>query len=302
MALVTVPSPLHQHESGLYMNSALTASSWDTSFDDRCVQTSSQRMNWPVAPLWNLSQFEKGDHLYNYPPGHKRALTHHGIYDGVRYVYHFDDSDPKTDDLYEKCGACKYIGRARRADLFSRGFPPSGVRKSCLRCFSNGRSIGRVKYEVGLLPRVWSGLIKPGTKSMRQSRAPDDVVRDAEYFYKGDAFGQYSERSRGIAHNCEAFAYYCKTGCYGSKQVTRVLFAITFILGQPLAALGAVGAAKLYLKRRGLKKIAYAMSKTAIQYPAQSLYSLGFSHDQFPSFSWRNIPCADGRPRYHLLQ
>ncbi|KAG0624406.1 hypothetical protein M758_3G245400 [Ceratodon purpureus] len=240
MALVTVPSPLHQqYESGLYMNSALTASSWDTSFDNRCVQTSSQTLNWPVAVLWNSSQFEKGDHLYNYPSGHKRALTHHGIYDGEGYVYHFDDSDPKTDDLYEKCGACKYIGRARRADLFSRGFPPSGVRKSCLRCFSNGRSIGRVKYEVGLLPRVWSGLIKPGTKSMRQSRAPDDVVRDVEYFYKGDAFGQYSERSRGIAHNCEAFAYYCKTGWYGSQQVTRVLFAIAFFLGKPLVALGA---------------------------------------------------------------
>lgn len=148
-------------------------------------------LNRKVAEFNRAMQwrFVKGAHIFTFPSGYQRKLNHQGIYDGKGYVYHFDDSDPATDRQSERCEECKARGRDHRAALLQRGLGPTGLRKSCLYCFSNGRSIGLVKYEVGLLSRVCTAAIAPGTRTLRRSRQPEDVVRDAKEMYEDNGFG-----------------------------------------------------------------------------------------------------------------
>ncbi|KAG0587146.1 hypothetical protein KC19_2G143100 [Ceratodon purpureus] len=192
-----------------------------------------------------------------------KPMFHQGIYDEKGYVYHFADEREKTDCDYEKCEECVARGtRQRRLNLKARGLGPSGVRKSCLSCFSEGARIDLVakNKEVNLVQRtarllriLWK--ISPFSKKAQSNREitkyeanclqrrenrvtarlwkkikrpeAEEVVNKAKKFYEDDSFGVYSHLTLGVPHNCESFSYYCKTGVYGSPQVTSALHEIS---------------------------------------------------------------------------
>ena len=212
-------------------------------------------------------RFERGAHVYVFVPGgcYGGTIIHQGIYDGNGYVYHFDKSDDGVDLHYEKCEECRVRGEERRDSLRRRGLGPSGVRKSCLYCFSQGKlEIYHVIYGASLIDRFFAGISAPGTVSYSDSREPDIVVRDAKAFYDDNSFGKYSKWSLGISHNCEAFAYYCKTGHYGAKQVTRVIsgaMIVTVIVLEPVEAATVFVGTKLILKGIGHWKMKRAKKK-----------------------------------------
>ncbi|KAG0626602.1 hypothetical protein M758_2G137100 [Ceratodon purpureus] len=209
-------------------------------------------------------RFKEGDHLFSQCENNAlgKPMFHQGIYDGKGYVYHFADEREKTDCDYEKCEECVARGTQRRLNLKARGLGPSGVRKSCLSCFSEGAKIDLVakNKEVNLVQRtarllriLWK--ISPFSKKAQSNReitkyeanclqrrenrvtarlwkkikrpGAEEVVKKAKKFYEDDSFGVYSHLTLGVPHNCESFSYYCKTGVYGSPQVTSALHEIS---------------------------------------------------------------------------
>ncbi|KAG0559859.1 hypothetical protein KC19_10G134900 [Ceratodon purpureus] len=197
-----------------------------------------------------VPKFKKGDHIYAEcePNYFGNRMYHHGIYDGKGYVYHFAASKPKLDCDFEKCEECRARGIRRRENLKSRGLGPSGIRKSCLYCFAEKDCIdkkrrdstpanttienqepyiSRIDYGVDLQQwRASKAPLSPIVCKNFKHRGADKVVQQARTFYEDDSFGKYSEKHKGMSHNCESFAYYCKTGIYASHQVTEELFRL----------------------------------------------------------------------------
>ncbi|KAG0588368.1 hypothetical protein KC19_2G238700 [Ceratodon purpureus] len=194
-----------------------------------------------------VPKFKIGDHLYSEcePNMFGHRMYHHGIYDGKGYVYHFATHHPEVDVAYENCEECRARGIQRRKNLKSRGLGPSGIRKSCLYCFAEKDCmdkrreadlvnttnknqdpyISHIEYGIGL--EAWKESKVPLSPIVCHNftdRGAEKVVHEARTFYENDSFGTYSEKQNGMSHNCESFAYYCKTGIYSSHQVTEALF------------------------------------------------------------------------------
>ncbi|KAG0627333.1 hypothetical protein M758_2G192300 [Ceratodon purpureus] len=261
--------------------------------------------------------FKKGDHLFSQCENNAlgKPMYHQGIYDGKGYVYHFADEREKTDCDYEKCEECVARGTERRLNLKDRGLGPSGVRKSCLSCFSEGEKIDRVadhdevnflQWMARIVRILWkiflfskwaqinSHVTENGADSLqrREKRVTrlkktittpraEEVVNKAKTFYENNSFGKYSHKTVGMPHNCESFSYYCKTGTYGSPQITSVLHKSSSKMRIRYALCESV---TIFMSVSGITVILFLMGKRMISKAKEKAESANTSHpDLVPS-------------------
>lgn len=125
-----------------------------------------------------------GDHIYVYRRG--IAYQHHGIYTGKEgdlEVIHF--SGP-IGDKFEKEDA--------------------KIRSNTLSEFLNGNKLRLVAYNEC---RTNARIKKRGTSHTEKSKEAKEVVEDTMYYLENpNDWGKYHL----LSHNCESFAFICKTG------------------------------------------------------------------------------------------
>ncbi|GJW51735.1 NC domain-containing family protein [Tanacetum coccineum] len=182
-----------------------------------------------------------GDHIYTWTPFF--IYSHHGICVETNTIIHFTGVEdgicassarwfsrirPSNPIHIAKCDAkCDFPGCGKRHG--------SGVVRSCISCFKEGRSLYR--YEYGLGTYEYMLKLRDGTCTLASSDPTHEVIDRANQLLKM-GFGTYDV----IFNNCEDFSLYCKTsytlngGALCSEQINnRVRLVRMFLLSLALS-------------------------------------------------------------------
>ncbi|GKC43639.1 NC domain-containing family protein [Tanacetum coccineum] len=161
-----------------------------------------------------------GDHIYTWTPFF--IYSHHGICVERNTIIHFTGAE----DGISASSASWFSGfwPSKPIPVPKCDFPGcgerhgSGVVRSCISCFKEGRSLYRYQYGLGTYEYMLK--LRDGTCTLSSSD-PTPVVIDRANQLLNMGFGTYDV----IFNNCEDFGLYCKTsytlngGAVCSKQI-----------------------------------------------------------------------------------